>query len=149
LVRNGLGNFGEQERHGVWRLPQRVRSTGDAGVLSDVISTTIWRANASDYTVEILDGGVPMFSPRHISEALATSEVLVAILDDRIVGTGGLSDCTVWSVYVLPEEQGRGIGRHLMPGSSSITALEFYAERGFVSIRNEEFSGARVNVMEK
>ncbi len=90
--------------------------------------------------------------------------MFVAVVEESIVGTAGLDGEVVRTVFILPEYQGRGIGRALMAKvevaamanrvailtvPSSITAEPFYAKLGFRAVRDSYHGEERTIVMER
>lgn len=136
----------------------------DAAAISRIIIGTLRQSNALDYSAEIIDQVELSFSPTAIQDLLSRRQVLVAIIDNRIVATASLDRDVVRSVFVDPTCQGKGIGRELMARiqaiaiqqgvtllrvPSSITAEGFYASLGFKKIRDEFHGSERTVIMAK
>jgi GNAT superfamily N-acetyltransferase len=87
---------------------------GDAGAVSQVISSALRETNAKDYAPEIIARIEKSFSPAAVQELIRKRKVFVAVLGQQIVGTASLDGKTVRSVFVAPNAQGQGIGRQLL-----------------------------------
>jgi N-acetylglutamate synthase-like GNAT family acetyltransferase len=136
----------------------------DAPAISLVVQAALRETNAQDYSQEIIDQVVRSFSPAEILRFLASRRVYVACVEDRIVATGSLAGDVIRSVFVNPNYQRQGVGRHLMTTiesvaaqngvetlrvPSSITAQGFYLSLGFEKVRDEFHGAERTIVMEK
>lgn len=136
----------------------------DAPAISQTIINALRQSNAQDYSSEIIDQVAQNFSPLAILRLLAQRQILVAIVDDRIVATASLDQDVVRSVFVEPSHQGKGLGKHLMERiqsiatnaglnllrvPSSITAEGFYASLGFKKVRDEFHKSERTIIMTK
>jgi GNAT superfamily N-acetyltransferase len=105
---------------------------------------------------------VAEFSPEGIARKAASREMLVAVRDGRIVGTGSLGGARVRTLFVAPDEQRRGIGEALVAAvvararaagiarltvDSSIAAEAFYRRQGFKRIEEIVVDGVRTVTM--
>ena len=137
---------------------------GDAGAVSQVILSALRETNAKDYTSEIIARVEKSFSPAAVQELISKRKVFVAVLGQQIVGTASLDGKMIRSVFVAPNDQGRGIGRQLMAEveraareagmtallvPSSVTAEQFYAKLGFKAVRDSYHGDERTIIMEK
>jgi len=137
---------------------------GDAGAVSQVISSALRETNAKDYAPEIIARIEKSFSPAAVQELIRKRKVFVAVLGQQIVGTASLDGKMIRSVFVAPNAQGRGIGRLLMAElekaaqdagitvlmvQSSVTAEQFYAKLGFKSVRGSYHGDERTIIMER
>lgn len=133
---------------------------GVSAVILDSIRTT----NAKDYTPDIIERLVRNFSPIRVRALLDKRDVVVALLGARVVGTAGLDDDIVRTVFVAPDVQSRGVGRRLMHElecrarargitklsvPSSITAELFYTKLGFATVRDSYHGAERTIIMER
>jgi len=81
---------------------------------------------------------------------MRSSYFLVALIDDKVVGTGSLDGNEVTTVFVNPNYQQRGIGRTIIGEleryaknqglgeivlNSSITAFGFYKKLGYALVK--------------
>lgn len=118
----------------------------DAEGISRAIISALRKTNARDYSAAVIARVEGSFSPAAILDFLKRRTVFVAVVEDSIVGTASLEGEVVRTVFILPEYQGRGIGRALMARveraaitsnvailavPSSVTAEPFYAKLGF------------------
>lgn len=99
-----------------------------------------------------------------VEAMLEQREVLVACDPTDIVGTASLEGDLARTVFVLPERQGRGIGRQLMLAvealardrglrvlrvPASLTARFFYRRLGYVVVEEMFHGEERTVLMEK
>ena len=141
----------------------RSATADDADAVSLVILRALRETNARDYSERVIARIASNFSPPAVRRLIAGRAVFVALDQDRIVGTAGLDGCTVRTVFVVPDLQGRGIGRLLMARvveaargkglaallvPSSVTAESFYARLGFKAVRESRHGEERTVVME-
>jgi N-acetylglutamate synthase-like GNAT family acetyltransferase len=90
--------------------------------------------------------------------------VFVAEMDNRVVGTASLDGQALRTMFVLPDVQGRGIGRLLVQRiervarerqlailtvPATVTAEAFYARLGFTAVREAYHGEERTIVMER
>jgi GNAT superfamily N-acetyltransferase len=136
----------------------------DAEGISRAIISALRETNAKDYSAAVIARVEESFSPAAILDFLKRRTVLVAVVEDSIVGTASLDGEVVRTVFILPEHQGRGIGRALMARvecaaikanvavlavPSSVTAELFYAKLGFRAVRDRYHGEERTIVMER
>lgn len=126
---------------------------GDEFAVSDVIRTTLSVSNSKDYSPEFIESNIESHSPEIISSRAAESHFYVAIDGKKVIGCGGITgywgstdESYLVSVFVLPEYQGRGIGRRIINTleydeyflrawrtevGSSLNAVNFYRKMGY------------------
>jgi GNAT superfamily N-acetyltransferase len=136
----------------------------DAEGISRAIISALRKTNARDYSAAVIARVEESFSPAVILDFLKRRTVFVAVVEDSIVGTASLEGEVVRTVFILPEYQGRGIGRALMARveraaitsnvailavPSSVTAEPFYAKLGFRAVRDSYHGEERTIVMER
>ncbi|MEH2489657.1 GNAT family N-acetyltransferase [Bradyrhizobium sp. AZCC 2230] len=136
----------------------------DAADISAVILRALRESNAKDYTDEIIARIEQSFGPDAVRALVAKRTVLVATIDNRVVGTASLDGSVVRTVFVAPDVQARGIGKLLMAEvehiarsrnipvltvPSSVTAETFYARLGFKSVRDSYHGDERTIIMER
>jgi len=122
------------------------RST-DADAVSTVIRRTMRVSNSADYSPERLQPLIDYFSPAKVERINRTRLCLVAEANGQLVATAGLEEKEIVTFFVLPEEQGQGIGLALLQQleahargqgitelrlDASLTGAPFYARHGFV-----------------
>jgi ribosomal protein S18 acetylase RimI-like enzyme len=99
-------------------------------------------SNSPDYPPAIIDYQLHThYTMDWLSKKMQSSYFVVALIDNKVVGTGSLDGNEVTTVFVDPDHQQRGIGRTIMGEleryaknqglreiilNSSITALGFY-----------------------
>ncbi len=125
----------------------------DAGEVSALIATTLRTTNIKDYSSEYIENIVKVSQPQNILERASWTHSYVFCEDERIVGCGAIGpfwgktdESSLFTIFVLPEYQGRGIGRHIIQTleedeyslrakrieiPASITAAPFYRKMGY------------------
>jgi ribosomal protein S18 acetylase RimI-like enzyme len=99
-------------------------------------------SNSQDYSLAIIDYQLHThYTMDWLSEKMQSSYFVVALMDNKVAGTGSLDGNEVTTVFVDPDYQQRGIGRTIMEEleryaksqglreiilNSSITAFGFY-----------------------
>ena len=121
----------------------------DADAVSGLITETMRISNAKDYPPELIRG-IP---PGKVLERARWTHMYVVEDGGRIVGCGAIGpywgseeESSLFTIFVLPEYQGRGIGRRIVETleadeyalrarrieiPASITALGFYQKMGY------------------
>ena len=135
----------------------------DAAAVREIVLRALLEVNARDYPASVIDR-LAATLPEMIAATLGQAQAYVAIDAGRVVGTARLNGRTVTSVFVNPEDMGRGVGAKLLDAiesaarenyettlelQSSVTAFEFYKKRGFVVVREDLLGEERVFVMTK
>ncbi|MCL4831108.1 MAG: GNAT family N-acetyltransferase [Caldilineaceae bacterium] len=120
--------------------------SADADAVSEIIRRTMRVSNSVDYPLEQLQPLIDYFSPAKVEQINRTRTCLVAEANGQLVATAGLEEDEVVTFFVLPEQQGRGIGSALLQQleaygraqgiaelklHASLTGAPFYARRGF------------------
>lgn len=96
----------------------RQANSDDAEAISQVIVAAVRESNGKDYPASVIESVAANFMPERVIELLEQRLVFVALLDDKIVGTGALDGNAVRSLFVAPQQQRKGIGLAFMGGSS-------------------------------
>ena len=86
----------------------------DAQELSELIMDTLRKINSKDYDSKVIEALVPRNSPRMIIEKSKQRIILVAEINNAIVGTVGLDDNQIRSLFVRYDMLKRGIGKKLI-----------------------------------
>lgn len=144
----------------------------DAPAVSDLIVTTLRVSNTKDYPTDMMEELVLHMQPVDILHRASHAHFYVAVDDERIVGCGAIGaywgkedESILLTIFVLPEYQGRGIGRKIVETlegdeyalrakrieiPASITGLPFYRKMGY-DFKNgcEELDEERVYRLEK
>jgi ribosomal protein S18 acetylase RimI-like enzyme len=126
---------------------------GDEAAVSALIERTLRVSNARDYPPDMLDEVVLRNRPGDVALRAAQGHLYVAEDGGAIVGCGGIgpsrdsgTDSFIFSVFVAPEMQGRGLGRRIIAAleadefflraertvlHASVTAVDFYRRLGY------------------
>ena len=137
----------------------------DAQEVSDLIIRTLRTSNIKDYSAEYIENDVKMFTPSAVVQRASWMHFYVVLHGQTIVGCGAIGpywgkedESSLFTVFVLPEYQGRGIGKRIMETlekdsfflrakrieiPASVTACEFYKKFGYtykngVTVPDEE-----------
>lgn len=126
----------------------------DAEKVSSLIIHTTKISNVKDYSVELMEELEKHQQPENILERASWTHFYVAETDNGvIIGCGAIGpywgkedESSLFTIFVLPEYQGKGIGRKIIETleqdeyflrakrieiPSSITAVEFYRKLGY------------------
>ena len=125
----------------------------DADEVSALIVTTLRTTNIKDYSFEYIENDVKILQPYNILERAGWTHFYVACDDNKIVGCGAIgpywdkeNESSLFTIFVLPEYQGRGIGRKIIETleqdeyflrakrieiPASITGTPFYKKMGY------------------
>ena len=125
----------------------------DAKAVSELIRKTIRISNTKDYPVELMEQLIEVESPEHVLERASWTHFYVAEEQDNIIGCGAIGpywgkedESSLFTVFVLPEYQGKGIGRAIIDTlekdefflrakrieiPASITGVPFYLKMGY------------------
>lgn len=125
----------------------------DAEEVSALIATTLRTVNIKDYSSEYIESNVSCLQPEDILKRAAQTNFYVVCDSGKIVGCGAIGsywgrtdESSLFTVFVLPEYQGRGIGRLIIQTleqddyflrakrieiPASITATPFYLKMGY------------------
>ena len=125
----------------------------DSVELAGVIARTLRTTNSRDYSPEYIEEIVNAMSPDGLIERNAWTHLYVACEGEAIIGCGAIGpyygredESCFFTIFVLPECQGRGIGRKIVETlerdpfflrarrievPASITAVEFYKRMGY------------------
>ena len=131
----------------------RLFKQDDAAQVAQVIAETLIRTNSKDYSFEYIDENISSHSAEVLIERAKTSHMYVVCDKARIVGCGAIAgywgstiESILLTIFVLPEYQGKGIGRKIINTleqdeyflrakrieiPASITALGFYQKMGY------------------
>lgn len=125
----------------------------DAEAVSALIAKTMRTTNVKDYTVEVIENTISRLTPENIIQRAGWMHFYVVCEGDTIIGCGAigsywgkLDESSLFNIFVLPEYQGKGVGRKIVETleqdefflrakrieiPSSITASEFYRKLGY------------------
>lgn len=127
--------------------------TGDETEVSALIVKTLRITNTRDYSDDYLNELIAKMQPDDMLERASLTHFYVAVADDTIIGCGAIGpywdkedESSLFTIFVLPEWQGRGIGRMIVQTlerdpyafrakrieiPASITAVPFYLKLGY------------------
>ena len=125
----------------------------DARAVSELIVTTLRVSNTRDYPPEMMEELILHMQPEDILKRASWTHFYVAEEEGKPVGCGAIGpywgkedESSLFTVFVLPECQGRGIGRKIVETleqdeyalrarrieiPASITGLPFYRKLGY------------------
>lgn len=132
---------------------RRFRSD-DADEVSALIIKTLRTTNSKDYSAEYIENDVRSFDPQGVIKRAGWTHFYVVCNEkNTIVGCGAIGpywgredESSLFNIFVLPEYQGRGIGRKIIETlegddyflrakrieiPASITACSFYRKMGY------------------
>ena len=125
----------------------------DAEAISALLAVTLRTTNIKDYSSEYIENQVKTHQPQNILERASWTHFYVVCDDEKIVGSGAIGpywgktdESCLFTIFVLPEYQGNGIGRKIIQTleqdeyflrakrieiPASITAVAFYRKMGY------------------
>ena len=125
----------------------------DSEEVAKLIIKTLRTTNIRDYSAEYIENDVTKFTPEGVIKRANWTHFYVVCDEDSIVGCGAIGsywgkedESSLFTIFVLPEYQGRGIGRKIIETlekdeyflrakrieiPASITACEFYKKMGY------------------
>lgn len=126
---------------------------GDAAETAEVIAETLRVSNSKDYTPEYIDANIASHSADVLLERAKEGHMYVVCDGSKLIGCGAIAgywgsvtESILLTIFVLPEYQGRGVGRQLIQRleqdeyflrakrieiPASITAVGFYQKMGY------------------
>ena len=125
----------------------------DAQAVSELIIATIRISNVRDYPAKLMEELVKTQTPEHILQRASWTHFYVVEESGYIIGCGAIGpywgktdESSLFSIFVHPDHQGKGIGRAIMETleqdefalrarrieiPASITGLPFYRKMGY------------------
>lgn len=125
----------------------------DAKEVSDLIRKTILISNTKDYPKDLMDALIETETPEHVLQRALWTHFYVVVDEQQIIGCGAIGpywgkedESSLFTIFVLPEYQGKGIGRaiidtlekdeyflraHRIEIPASITGVPFYLKMGY------------------
>ena len=125
----------------------------DAEEVSALIIKTLREVSIKDYSSEYVENIVLKSQPNNVLKRASWTHFYVVCDGDRIAGCGAIGpywdkvdESSLFTVFVLPEYQGRGIGRMIIQTlekdefflrakrieiPASVTAVQFYIKMGY------------------
>ena len=127
--------------------------TQDAQSVSELIIKTMQASNTKDYSTETIFNLLKRQTPEHVLERASWTHYYVVENNKEIIGCGAIGpywekedESSLFSIFVLPEYQGEGIGRKIIETlesdeyflrakrveiPASITGIPFYLKMGY------------------
>ena len=131
----------------------RLFNETDAKEVSELIELTLRTTNIKDYSIDYIENDINILTPSYLIQRSVWTHFYVVCEDNRIVGCGAIGpfwgkkdESSLFTIFVLPEYQCRGIGRKIIETleqdeyflrakrieiPASITACEFYRKMGY------------------
>ena len=125
----------------------------DAEAVAELLAVTLRTTNIKDYSSEEIENQVKTHQPQNILEWASWTHFYVVCDGEKIVGSGAIGpywgktdESSFFTIFVLPEYQGKGIGRKIIQTleqdafflrakrieiPASITAVPFYRKMGY------------------
>ena len=125
----------------------------DADSIANLIQRNFLEVNIKDYSLEEMQQLTHIYDSQKVIGIAGYAHMYVACIEDMIVGCGAISsfwgkldESILLTIFVLPELQGKGIGRKIIETlesdeyflrakrieiPSSITGCEFYRKMGY------------------
>ena len=125
----------------------------DSAELAEVIAVTLRTTSIKDYPAEYIENDISFLTADKLVERDAWTNIYVVIDEGKIIGCGAVGpywgkedESSLYTIFVLPEYQGRGVGRMIIETleqddyflrakrvevPSSITAVDFYRKMGY------------------
>ena len=125
----------------------------DAQEVSALIARTLRTTNIKDYSPEFIENEVKVLTPEYIAWRASWTHFYVVCDGETIIGCGAIgpywgseTESSLFTIFVLPEHQGRGIGRKIIQTleqdefalrarrieiPASVTARDFYRKMGY------------------
>ena len=129
-----------------------------------VIRDAINRVNAKDYPPAEINRLLQNFTTENIAALLEHRQTLIALVGDKIVGTGAIQGVEIKSVFVSPDWHRKGIASALISQlekiaandgieklevSSSLSATQFYLALGYIERSRQFFEDEETVLMTK
>ncbi|MDP5220399.1 GNAT family N-acetyltransferase [Ruegeria sp. 2205SS24-7] len=145
-------------------LKIRQATVADSVLLSELIRRTIRVSNSKDYDQKSIDLLCAIFEHEPVAERIENELILLCFMGTELVGTVGLRDDYLRSMFVEPACQGRGLGKMLvarieeearqkaiseMMVHSSLTAREFYSALGYEFVELQSYPEGPFVLMRK
>ena len=93
----------------------------DAVAVSELIRNTIRISNVKDYPIELMERLIESQTPQHVIERASWTHFYVVQQQKKIIGCGAIGpywgkedESSLFTIFVLPEYQGKGIGRAII-----------------------------------
>jgi N-acetylglutamate synthase-like GNAT family acetyltransferase len=142
----------------------RQATVDDKVLLGGLIKHTIRVSNSKDYDQRSIDMLCAIFEPEPLAERIKNELILLCFVGAALVGTGGLREEYLRSMFVEPAYQGQGFGKVLVARieeearkkeipeimvHSSLTARKFYAALDYEFVELQSYSEGPFILMRK
>lgn len=132
-------------------LVRRFRSE-DISQIPELIKRAIIERDNHNYTAEQITLSSSYYTAEKFCQDLDKKGIYVCVDKDKIVGTGTLYDGEVMACFILPEYQGKGIGREIVRTLekeakdkglekvwlvSVLSAVKFYEKLGYNFVKEK------------
>lgn len=119
----------------------------DYDQISDMIVDTLHQSSSAYYCSDVIQHMVTIYSRESIGDQFNGAFGLVALSDDKIIGTGGLRGSSIFGVFISAAVQRTGVGRLIMNElelkakllglksvelCSSLQGVKFYEKLGYI-----------------
>ena len=95
-------------------MEYRLANTEDAKEICEIVQDTIRKVYPKYYLPEIVDMFCELHNEDNIGVDIKNENVYVILENNKIIGTGTITENHITRVYVLPEFQGKGFGTFIM-----------------------------------
>ncbi len=124
----------------------------DCYEISEIIKECLINVNSKDYPKTVIDFMIDHFSPQQIDEYGKINICLVAVENEKIIGTISLNKNVIYTTFVHPAYYGKGIGSSLLEKleeiasgkgykelhvPASLSAVDFYKKCGFIEQKED------------
>ncbi len=124
----------------------------EADLVSSLIQKSLMSLIGQNYDEQTIKILCSFYQPEHILYYSKQDDMFTATIDSKIVGTVSLYGNRIRNLFILPEYQGKGIGRILMDFienyaktkniecivlNSNLSAEGFYNKLGYTTKRNK------------
>ena len=125
----------------------------DAEEVAELLHKTMAECNSKDYSEDMVQKLIEYETPEHLKDRNTWTHFYVAEADNKIIGCGQIGpywgkedESSLFTIFVLPEYQGKGIGRLIIETlendefflrakrieiPASITGVPFYLKMGY------------------
>ncbi|MCH5279748.1 MAG: GNAT family N-acetyltransferase, partial [Christensenellaceae bacterium] len=93
----------------------------DANEVSNLIAKTLRITNSKDYSSEYIENDINLLTPGYLIQRSQWTHFYVVCDGDIIIGCGAIGpywgkqdESSLFTIFVLPEYQGKGIGRKII-----------------------------------
>ena len=112
--------------------------------VSALIAKTLRTTNSKDYSPEYIENDMKKLGPEQIKQRAGWTHFYVVCDGDKIVGCGAIGsywgktdESSLFTIFVLPEYQGKGVGRSMNIPTARSKVIEYgctFAENKWQSI---------------